>query len=81
MRDGPETTRKVKYGKSLRVSTLNVRSLFQATMQHQITEYMDKNKIDVMLLQETQVPQTTQYLSGGYQFTLFGSGAKREHAG
>eukprot|EP00969_Alexandrium_andersonii_P032102 1402777-Alexandrium_andersonii.AAC.1 len=50
-------------------------------MQHQLTEYMDARSLDILLLQETRSPLTTQYVVGKYQFILFGNGKAREYAG
>eukprot|EP00969_Alexandrium_andersonii_P184685 8159462-Alexandrium_andersonii.AAC.1 len=61
--------------------TLNVRSLMKPTMQHQTTSYMRKRNIDVAMLQETRAPTTTQYLSDGHNFVLFGGGGKVEYGG
>eukprot|EP00969_Alexandrium_andersonii_P005333 231913-Alexandrium_andersonii.AAC.1 len=50
-------------------------------MAHQLTEYMQKHNIHVLLLQETRVPNTTQYISGDYQFIMIGNGQNIEYAG
>eukprot|EP00969_Alexandrium_andersonii_P040168 1760209-Alexandrium_andersonii.AAC.1 len=53
----------------------------KSTMQRQITDYMDKNKIHVLAIQETSIPSTTQYMTSNYTFFLFGNEQKREYAG
>eukprot|EP00969_Alexandrium_andersonii_P009983 435706-Alexandrium_andersonii.AAC.1 len=60
---------------------LNVRSLYKATMQKQITDYMDAHSVDLAAIQETRVPETTQFMTSGHHFILFGGESKVEYAG
>eukprot|EP00969_Alexandrium_andersonii_P290903 12858226-Alexandrium_andersonii.AAC.1 len=50
-------------------------------MQLQLVEYMKKNRVSVLLMQETRTPQTTQYIVERYLFIVFGSGEGKEYAG
>eukprot|EP00969_Alexandrium_andersonii_P271240 11989199-Alexandrium_andersonii.AAC.1 len=53
----------------------------KATMHRQLTDYMVANKVELMAVQETKSPQTTQYLSEDHLFVTFGSGERKEDAG
>eukprot|EP00969_Alexandrium_andersonii_P307677 13600780-Alexandrium_andersonii.AAC.1 len=72
---------KIRYAAKLRVATLNVRSLYHSTVQKQIRDYMRQHNIDVIMMQETRAPQTTQFCSDDYLYVLCGSGHKRGYAG
>eukprot|EP00969_Alexandrium_andersonii_P106429 4695781-Alexandrium_andersonii.AAC.1 len=72
---------RVPYDKVVKVGALNVRSLVKATMQRQVTLYMEQNGLDLLALQETRIPTTSQFTSGEFLFILFGSGAAKEYAG
>eukprot|EP00969_Alexandrium_andersonii_P075858 3344074-Alexandrium_andersonii.AAC.1 len=50
-------------------------------MHRQIADYMKAHGLLIMALQETKNPTTTQYVSEGYLFLLYGNGENREHAG
>eukprot|EP00969_Alexandrium_andersonii_P204239 9024820-Alexandrium_andersonii.AAC.1 len=50
-------------------------------MHRQLTDYMAANKIELIALQETKSPQTTQYLSEDHLFVTFGNGDRKEDAG
>eukprot|EP00969_Alexandrium_andersonii_P260676 11524874-Alexandrium_andersonii.AAC.1 len=74
-------TDRYPYGNVMKVAALNVRSLLKPTMHRQITDYMKSHDLHIMALQETKNPTTTQYVSEGYMFLLFGNEESREHAG
>eukprot|EP00969_Alexandrium_andersonii_P362142 15459059-Alexandrium_andersonii.AAC.1 len=50
-------------------------------MQRQLTDYMSTRNIDLAALQETRVPETTQFLTEKHHFILFGGEKKREYGG
>eukprot|EP00969_Alexandrium_andersonii_P363196 15461386-Alexandrium_andersonii.AAC.1 len=63
------------------MATMNARSIMKPTMHRQLTDYMTANKIELMAIQETKSPQTTQYLSEEHLFVTFGNGEGQEDAG
>ena len=79
---GRRAGEKVRYGSMLKVATLNVKSLWKATLHRQLVDYMDKEEINVMCVQETKVPSTTHYAIGDYVFYIFsGEKGRSEDAG
>eukprot|EP00969_Alexandrium_andersonii_P169205 7480213-Alexandrium_andersonii.AAC.1 len=52
----------IRYGARVRVATLNARSLMKPAMQHQVEQYMSIRNIHILLLQETRVPTTSQFI-------------------
>eukprot|EP00969_Alexandrium_andersonii_P086304 3804881-Alexandrium_andersonii.AAC.1 len=53
----------------------------KATMQRQVTLYMEQHNIALLALQETRIATTSQFTSGEYLFVLFGNGTAKEYAG
>ena len=78
---GRRAGEKVRYGSMLKVATLNVKSLWKATLHRQLVDYMDREGIQIMCLQETKVPSTTTYAIGDYVFYVFSGETKSEDAG
>jgi len=72
---------KIRYGQELRMATLNVQSLCKPLMHKQVVDYMVQGGLGLVCLQETRVPQTTQYLIDDVTFVLAGGGGDREYAG
>eukprot|EP00969_Alexandrium_andersonii_P099796 4402515-Alexandrium_andersonii.AAC.1 len=42
---------------------------------------MKARRIQILAIQEINVPTSTQYVMGDYTFLLFGGGGEREYAG
>ena len=65
-----------------KVAPLNVKSIRKPTMHLQVGRYMEERNIAVLCLQETWVPQTTQYVVGDLLYVMHGHGKEeREYAG
>ena len=67
-----DTGPKIQYGKSIKLISINMRSMCEISKREQLVEHMKRHDIDIAAIQETKIPQAAEEIRKGY-ILLFSS--------